>query len=187
MSCPKQGQLWDHTRLLRAFHQLLKTCKDRHITKTETSQPLWTMVKMFSLISSLNPFLNFCLVSPVVPPRTTVKSLGPSSWWPPHMYWGASRPLITPQSCLFPQTEQALILHPLLTGQVQPQRQPLTAVVAIRWTHPSLRHWEVFRQKIPSTNILLSAKKKDVKMFLFCFVLKICIFFILVGSQLPFP
>lgn len=139
--------------------QLLKTCKDRDITTS-----LGNGENVFPYIQSESLLFQFL---PVVscPPAVHHCEKSGSSWWPPHTYWGASRPLITPQSCLFSQTEQAPILHLLLTGQVQPHRQPLTVLVATRWTHPSLKHWEIFRQKIPSPNILLSAKKKSQKFF----------------------
>lgn len=102
----------------------------------------------------------------VLLPCTTVKTMGLSSWWPPHMYWGTSRLLITSQSCFFTQTEQAPNLHPLLTGHMQPHTQSLTVLVTIRWTPSSLKHWEIFRQKTPSTNICFQEKKKKVSKYL---------------------
>lgn len=145
---PEAGSAMGSGQVSQSFNQSWK------LTSTETSESLCATVKMLSLMSSLNlSFLNFCLLSLILPPCTSVESLSPSSWWPPKCH-GASRSLLTPQRCLFSQAEWASILHPLHAWQVQPYRQTPTVSVSFHWTHPGLKHWQIFRYKITSANCL---------------------------------
>lgn len=162
---PKAGSVTGSDQVAWGFY--LSTLEN----ETETSQLLWAMAKCVVPLQPawIPPFLSFacCLLSShrALLWRVWVCVLGdiliciegsPSSSSPP-------------QSCLFPQTEQAPILHPLLTGQVQPHRQPPAVLLAIWWTHSSLKYWEILRQKIPSPNILLSWKKtQKCQNVLFC-------------------
>lgn len=138
--------------------------------RAETSQPLQTTVKMFSPTSNLNlSSISFLLLSCFPTMHHCEKSEFVST---------------TTQSCLLSKTEQAPVLHPF-TGQVKPHRQP-----PYWWPSKELAPvWNIERS-LGRKNILIKyftfTEKKSLKMFLFCFVLKICIFSILVGTKLPF-
>lgn len=130
---------------------------------------------MPSLTSKLNlSFINFLLLSCL--PTT-------------HHCEKSEFTCITTQSCLLSKTEPAPILHPLFTGQVEPYRQPPhwwpPDELTLAWNiERSLGRKNTFIKYFAFTG---KKKKKSLKMFLFCFVLRICIFSFLVEQNYLFP
>ena len=72
---------------------------------------------------------NLHTLSLILPSCTTVKSLAPSSWWPPYRYWRML--LLRPLKLSVLQTEQAWIPQTCVL-------QLLTVFVALLWTSSSL-------------------------------------------------